>query len=606
MRIALIQLPVPDANGRSAGANVPLAAGYLKAYACASGDFSPDDIVIMDGDTADWGGDAAVEKWILDGSFDLVAFTVYLWNLDRTRYLTRRLKEAEPSILVVAGGPEAATGSSLLDDRFLDSVVQGEGEAAFLELLRDAAANGRLKKTYAASSLLDLGTVTNPYLSGILPIRRGKSVHLETMRGCPNNCSYCFYGKSFPTIRCFPDSVAERVIREANAAGASEIYLMDPSFNAGLEVESRLARIAEWNVDSLPIHSEIRLESVTPELAKAYRAAGFASVEVGLQSVNGKALKAVNRSWDRERFLRGASLLRDEKIVVKTGIILGLPHETADSFKETLDFVREAELHADAEVYPLSLLPGTTLRAKAAGYGIEYMDRPPYWVLKTADMDETELFNATIDVENEWGVEFFEPILPHFNQRLGGFISLLDLRSGPIPSGRAADRILEHPEELANSVTIFLDAVLDRAAEKRLFNLARFLRDTNPSSLYQIVFCSEGKLPPQDLCERIAEVFGSPDSVFDLSRYYNTDFQDRFSTRIFLMTSNPLTAQACYDLSEPYLDLVIKYEPWLIDGVPEIFENIPILALGTQDLEFDELRKVIAAYSGYENLIVER
>ncbi len=158
----------------------------------------------------------------------------------------------------------------------------------------------------------------NPYLTGALRFDPNFQVHLETMRGCSEKCSYCYYGKNYKTIRRFPHEQTVDVIRTASEAGVSEIYIMDPNFQSGPDFAGRLRDIADANHAHTAIHTELRLEGINEELAGLLKEAGVASVEVGLQSTNPKALEAVHRTFDKKAFERGAELLQKQKIMIKT------------------------------------------------------------------------------------------------------------------------------------------------------------------------------------------------------------------------------------------------------------------------------------------------
>ena len=228
LAVALIQLPVPDPDPTASRANVPLAAGYLKASLQAAqidaGQGSPAfsaasaDIRVIPRTLANRGGDAAILRWVHSLGPSLTGFSASMWNIQRNLWFAERIKAADPGILVLMGGPEIVAGAAVLDSPFVDSFAVGEGGAAFV----------------------------------------------ETMRGCAHRCSYCHCAKALPGLR---------------------------------------------------------------------------SVEVGLQSTNARALRAVNWAWRKDAFARGAELLRQEGIVVKTGIILGLPEDTPEDFAATVDFL---------------------------------------------------------------------------------------------------------------------------------------------------------------------------------------------------------------------------------------------------------------------------
>ena len=427
--VLLLQLPLQEPDAFSTRANIPLAAGYLAAYA---GSRFPGlaDITIAPRNIVNEGGDEGILRWIESGNWDLVGFTLYLWNRERSLYLAGEIKKRRPGTLTIAGGPETAeAGNPRSRNEFtgIDAVVVGEGEEAFTELLHDFLARGKLKPLYTGSRLASLEELPNPYLAGTLPLLSGDPVYLETMRGCPCRCSYCYYGKALGKIRTFPKDLTTLVFEKARTAGAKEVYLMDPSFNATGNLDGRLRSLSALNRPALPLHTELRLEAVTVERAKLLADAGFASVEVGLQSVRPRVLKTVKRPFDREKFVRGAELLAKTAIEVRTGVILGLPDDDLEGFLETLRFVVDLGLAPGLEIYPLAVLPGTEVRSKAAGLGLTYMEKPPYWVLETPTLPQEDLFAALAEAEDLLGIEYFRPIPPSFSQPEGGWIRFLDL-----------------------------------------------------------------------------------------------------------------------------------------------------------------------------------
>jgi radical SAM superfamily enzyme YgiQ (UPF0313 family) len=279
MKILFVQLPVQDPDWESASANIPLAAGYLASYAEAKGLLKRDEWGILDRGATDYGSDAALAEAIAREAPELAAFSLYAWNLERSLYVAARAAALSPRTRFVAGGPEVVGGQPLFESSPFHALVEGEGEAAFCELLSDIAQGKPLAKRYAASAPIELAELPNPYLVGALPLGPESPVHLETMRGCPARCGYCYYGKNYPSIRRFPREEAYKVLELAGKAGARELYLMDPSFQSTEDLPDRLIALARANSGGLAVHAELRLESVTEELGRLYAAAGLVSAE---------------------------------------------------------------------------------------------------------------------------------------------------------------------------------------------------------------------------------------------------------------------------------------------------------------------------------------
>ncbi len=542
--VLLVQLPVQEPDAFSVKANVPLAAGCLAAYAAnrLGGDVR---IAIAPREIVNEGGDEGIIRWISDGGWDVVGFTLYLWNLERSVHIACELKRRVPGILTVAGGPETAEAAEpVVRESFpgMDSVVLGEGEAGFVRLLGDFLATGTAKPLYAESPLLSLDEAPNPYLAGTIPVLPGDPVYFETMRGCPCRCTYCFYGKAMGGIRSFPKAAAGDVFALARAARASEIYLMDPSFNATGNLDARLRALAAINRPALPLHTELRLESVTRDRARLLEDAGFASVEVGLQSARPEVLRRVKRPFDRDKFVRGAELLSGTGIEVRTGVILGLPGDDLDGFLETLRFAADLGLEPGLEIYPLAVLPGTELRRSAASLGLSYMPRPPYWVLETPTLPQEEVFAALTEAEDLLGIEYFRPIPPRFASSRGGWTSFADLGDP-----RAFRALREAPERIASDLTLLVPGAMLRktAALRDLEALGRLLLEKNPFTLFKLVAEEDGgPLPPA--AESIQEAFFNPAHPVNRGRYFQVDAQRRFSSRLYHLTGNAELAARLY------------------------------------------------------------
>ena len=594
MPSALIQLPVPHPDPLHARTNVPLGPGYLAAYAATLGEPT----VLAPRAVQDHGGDDAILHWLDSLRPSVLGFTTWLWNIERSLYIARAWKALHPDTVVVVGGAEIAEGRSATG---ADIEVAGEGEAAWARILRSRGTG--LPPRLGPETATDLGRTADPYLAGILAPEPGDSVYLETVRGCTRRCEYCYYSGASASggLRPFPRERIARVVELARDRGAADIYIMDPCFNAAPDHLEKLGLLAAANTGRIPLHTEIELESVTPRSADLYREAGFVSVEAGLQSTNREALRAVSRGFRRAEFLRGARLLADRGIRVRTGIIMGLPCETPSTFLETITFVRDAGLGDGAEVHPLAVLPGTGLRRRAAALGLDYMGRPPYWVLSNGRMGPTEMAGALREAQDLLDLDFFPPALAHFRDPAPGLTGYRDLRRA------GAARILARELEdgailLATSLTLRL-AGPEPGDPEALARIGRALRRRSPHTMTQLVVeCS--RPPPWDPWEDVAAAFHEPDHYLDRVHYYHAEAQMRHSTRLIHLTADPATASLYYTPGAGErlcFDLHLRYTPAL-ERNPEILDHQPPLV--ARDTARDLPPAVVSAYRGAENLIV--
>jgi radical SAM superfamily enzyme YgiQ (UPF0313 family) len=245
--------------------------------------------------------------------------------MDKILELSRLLKQLDPHTKIILGGPEVGpiAHKCMTENPAVDVVVMGEGEATFQELLRSYLdhgkpmasvkgityrQNGKILSTEQRPLMDDLGDIPSPYLTGILT-PRDRVTYLETYRGCPYRCAFCFEGKNFPKLRFFPE---ERIRREIELVtgnpNISTFHVVDSVFNLK---KSRLRRIAqmfnEANRSGAGLTTvEVMAELVDEETVGLLKKANVLSVETGPQTVNTNTIKNINRYYRKEKFNRGA------------------------------------------------------------------------------------------------------------------------------------------------------------------------------------------------------------------------------------------------------------------------------------------------------------
>jgi radical SAM superfamily enzyme YgiQ (UPF0313 family) len=264
---------------------------------------------------------------------DLVGFSCYSWNLRAVHRVIAGLT-GEPKPIIVLGGVEVTPEPMRVMHgcRAVDVVVFGEGEATFRDLLRrlgadpEALSRGRLddiegmawrrgrsiRVNDARPPIEDLSSIPSPYLTGVLRdrVRSVRTVALETARGCPYRCTYCFGGRGFKKIRTMPLERVREEVRYLVRHGVTEIEFYDTNINYRRSRALELFRILRTVGKRVRYWFELRAELIDGEQARALGALQYFA-EVGLQSTNPAALTAVKRDLDRERFEAGVRTLLD-------------------------------------------------------------------------------------------------------------------------------------------------------------------------------------------------------------------------------------------------------------------------------------------------------
>jgi hypothetical protein len=401
-KVLLAQLPIPRQNyGRKTG-NIPLGAACLKQ---GVRDLPDAQVDILPEPLAAYLGDAALLDRLQEHQPEVLGFTVFSWNLERSLYFCEKLKNACGS-RIVFGGPEITADNVRARSPHVDFYVHGEGEAVFRRLLSDAGAWTGGRGAASAGELFR--RAESPYLSGVLDAEIDNLMLLETQRGCPYRCGFCFYNKSRAKIAFADEENLLRAIAWAVDRGIGEVYLLDPSLNVRPGLKKLLAEIARLNVDHrLRLFSEIRAEAVDDELADLLAAAGFNWFEIGLQSTNLEALKLMNRPTQLKRFVAGAQRLKSRGITPSIDLIIGLPGDDLQGFMRSVDFVVDHGLQDDVQIFPLSLLPGTAFRRRSRALGLRFENHPPYTVIASLGFSPEDFFMAFDYAETRLDTVFF-------------------------------------------------------------------------------------------------------------------------------------------------------------------------------------------------------
>ncbi len=178
--------------------------------------------------------------------------------------------------------------------------------------------------------------------------RAGIYVHLPY---CASRCGYCAFvvttdGSSRVRYLEALEREAGLVAGEAETATFDSIYLGGgtPSL---LPPES-IARLLEFLRARFAIASDCEVtleanpEDVLPEAVRAWRAAGVNRISAGIQSLADGELAAVGRRHDALRAREALGLLGASGLAVSGDLILGLPVQTRESFRESLSGLAES------------------------------------------------------------------------------------------------------------------------------------------------------------------------------------------------------------------------------------------------------------------------
>jgi len=298
----------------------------------------------------------------LPQGYDLVGISSYSAQISEAYELARRFKAA--GVPVVLGGPHV---TCLPDEAApcCDAVVAGDGEAVWLDVLRDAD-RGRLQPVYGRRGVpFDLQNAPLPAFQ-LLDIPKYNRLTVQTSRGCPHLCEFC--ASSILLSTPYRQKPIDRVLREIETIRsvwddpfiefADDNALVNKAYWKDLLTELRSMRIKWFAETDLSVSDD-------EALLDLMRESGCAQVLVGLESPDEPTLKGLETrsDWKRKRckgYKQAIRRIQSHGVTVNGCFILGLDGQGPDIFARVFDFVKDAELY-EVQVTIQTAFPGTPL-----------------------------------------------------------------------------------------------------------------------------------------------------------------------------------------------------------------------------------------------------
>ncbi|HYM57902.1 MAG TPA: tRNA (N6-isopentenyl adenosine(37)-C2)-methylthiotransferase MiaB [Solirubrobacteraceae bacterium] len=253
----------------------------------------------------------------------------------------KRLKAAEPDRIVGVGGCWAQSVKEEVFRRFpFVDVAFGPGQVH------------KLAEFLTSDSLTAQGFFEFEGFTGHLPGKRAREFQawVQVSVGCNCACAYCIVPSTRGREVSRPPGELVVEVERLAADGVLEVTLLGQNVNSyGRDLRPRAA-FSELvaAVDAVPGIERIRYTSPHPKdmredviRAHAELPALCEHIHLPLQAGSSRVLKAMRRTYSRERYLDRVALIREHvpDVALTTDIIVGFPGETEEDFAQTLEVV---------------------------------------------------------------------------------------------------------------------------------------------------------------------------------------------------------------------------------------------------------------------------
>jgi anaerobic magnesium-protoporphyrin IX monomethyl ester cyclase len=304
-----------------------------------------------------------------------------------------KIKEVCPETLTVAGGPHvsALREPIIRDYPSVDYVVVGEGETPLRRLMETQGnpegiaglvyrRDGEVVFSGFQKDLLDLDMLPLPAYDKIegfphryqLPIfnyPRTPNTSCISSRGCPYQCSYC---DRSVFRRSFRYNSADYLYRHLQLLrqkfGIRHINFYDDQFTFNRE---RVVAFCRRLIDEplgMTFNCAVRAEHVDPELLASMKRAGCWMISLGIETGDPDLLAQHRQNADLDMMSRTIRQVHQAGIRVKGLFMIGLPGETEQSFRRTMDYVFSQPID-DLNVAKFTPFPGSPLYERIHSLG---------------------------------------------------------------------------------------------------------------------------------------------------------------------------------------------------------------------------------------------
>ncbi len=310
-----------------------------------------------------------------------LAIGAYVWSEDVLKRLLPLVRASGFSGRIILGGPQISYTPDGLEELYpeVDVFVRGYGEMAIVALFNEPEIEMVQGVHFAGQedlneqTLVDLSLLPSPWLSEAIDITGQRFVRWESQRGCVFRCSFCQHreaGKRLDRRELEEGRVMDEVDLFCRS-GVEEIAVLDPIFNMSPMANRILRRFVDKGFTGR-LSLQCRAEKCDEEFLQLASQLDV-KLEFGLQTIHrheGKAVNRVNNMRFVEKWLGRAKELG---IDYEVSIIFGLPNQTLESFKQTVDWCLRNGVPV-IKAFPLMLLRGTEVEQRRFEWGLVESD----------------------------------------------------------------------------------------------------------------------------------------------------------------------------------------------------------------------------------------
>ena len=340
------------------------------------------DVTIMDGEAEQMTLEDMVQRAVALQP-DVVGFTATSPFFHLSKAVAEGIKRIAPHISIVVGGPHI----TIMKERALlpafDYAFIGEAEESWPQFLdryergQDMSSvagiiyqkNGCAVSTGPPADITDLDALPFParhqlkmplYKLGTL---RGRLpfTSIQTMRGCPWKCIFCA-SEALKTTEMrvrSPGSVVNEMKSVVEKIGTRHFYIVDDVMTLWKDHILEIADLIDQERLNITFEGSTRANLVEDEIIARLVRSGLIRLSFGLETVDPEIRRTMKKQVPLEHYVRANGICNKYGVEALNSVMIGLPGETRETVRATLNFLRNAREVKQANFAIAVPYPGT-------------------------------------------------------------------------------------------------------------------------------------------------------------------------------------------------------------------------------------------------------
>jgi hypothetical protein len=335
----------------------------------------------------------------------------FLPNNDYQHFLNinKLIKKINPTTQILFGGSNSksltAFNLKYRNNLLVDYVIHGYSETMIVDFVKNIEKGlpQIVRNTYNGLKEIDYDFKAENFdfhnsihsWNNEDAILKNEVLPLEVARGCIFKCKYCSYpllGKN-PKDNSYikrEDMLLREILENYEKYNTTNYFLIDDTFNERTDKIQLLLNVRDRSKLDLNFAAFNRIELIArkPEQLPLLRDLNINGMFFGIESLNYESAKAIGKGIKKEEIqetLLNIKNVFNNKVSITTGIIVGLPHETEETFHKNFEWLKSEDSGVDTlSIMPLELAISThtdsSFVSNPGKYGYTIIDIHGNWI----------------------------------------------------------------------------------------------------------------------------------------------------------------------------------------------------------------------------------